>query len=61
MYICPKPLPIHNPKTSPSTLTKKKKKLLLSKFIISFSVLVISHELGTIYFDISFYFFTVGR
>ena len=45
---------------SPLTFTKKKV-LFLSKLVTSFSHMVISHELGDIYLDISFFLFTIGR
>ena len=46
---------IYTVPTSPHLLFTKK--IFSSKFIISFSKLVISHELGAIYFDISFFCF----
>ena len=48
IYIRSQPLPSYY---SP------KKNFFQSKFIISFSQLVISHELGAVYFDISFFIF----
>ena len=44
-------------KPPPPALTEKK--LLLSKFAITFAPFVISHELGVIYFDMSFFFFSL--
>ena len=42
-------------------IQEKLTQYFLNKFIISFSQLVIYHELGVINFDLSFLFFTVGR